>query len=429
MPMEAGQKRGRLWLAGILVIAALAGAALLLWYAMRPAEAVPAAPQETSVLCQNNDAEAGARDWLAAYLGQYQQSALPHRQKLDDWGISHIGANGRADAPLVECSFWVRPATRLSEEFLYWGVVDGEEVYCDWTIQFEVTDEGNGYRFRYVEQRLYQEEPVLYLGQPGMYTIEDERVFVHYEDGSSAEVPVPLHELVQTFDGNPVYNQLAEGSYLISAAKTAFLYGGGPEVPLQLVYSDDAGASWGYAEVAPAGFSCRTRHISFPQGDTGYAVISGERTMRQELTGIYRTDDGGASWAPVGEGPATRMLAAAVFVAPELGFFSYENGVYEDGRLLEAFYRTADGGQSFTVPHLPLPPAPEGWEEEYWRQVFVSPGAPCWEEGQLVLLVGQGEDGDYEGGQVCAKYRSGDLGLSWEYVGTEMPPEVVGEAG
>ena len=37
------------------------------------------------------------------------------------------------------------------------------------------------------------------------------------------------------------------------------------------------------------------------------------------------------------------------------------------------------------------------------------------------MLVNQGDDGDFQGGRVCAKYVSDDDGVTWAYAGLEEP--------
>lgn len=146
--MESFRKRHGPWVAAVLVAALLAAAAGVLWRGMdtRPG---PASPEETTVLCETQDAQLGAWAWLGTYLGQYQQEGLPPEQRLEDWGVSHIRVSGAAASPVASLTFWVQPEDPLSEGFLYWGVYEDGEIHCEWTVQFLVTREAGGYRFSY----------------------------------------------------------------------------------------------------------------------------------------------------------------------------------------------------------------------------------------------------------------------------------------
>lgn len=46
-------------------------------------------------------------------------------------------------------------------------------------------------------------------------------------------------------------------------------------------------------------------------------------------------------------------------------------------------------------------------------QPFIQPEAPYLKDGNLIILVGQGSDGDYKGGRLMARFESLDLGQIW----------------
>ena len=53
---------------------------------------------------------------------------------------------------------------------------------------------------------------------------------------------------------------------------------------------------------------------------------------------------------------------------------------------------------------------------------FVQPEIPYFENDELYLMVGQGPDSDYKGGRLMAKFKSNDLGMTWEFVEYVEPP-------
>lgn len=79
------------------------------------------------------------------------------------------------------------------------------------------------------------------------------------------------------------------------------------------------------------------------------------------------------------------------------------------------FYRTQDGGENFELVSLPI-------DEEH-QDVFIEAEAPYFEGSKLVVLVNQGDSGDYMGGRVCAKFVSEDLGATWSYLELVEPME------
>ncbi len=62
--------------------------------------------------------------------------------------------------------------------------------------------------------------------------------------------------------------------------------------------------------------------------------------------GLFATDDGGASWSPLGTGPGSAVITnrpAAIVYDPEHPEVFWEAGIYNDGGV----YRTDDGGTTF----------------------------------------------------------------------------------
>ena len=92
-----------------------------------------------------------------------------------------------------------------------------------------------------------------------------------------------------------------------------------------------------------------------------------------------------------------------------VGFMSYPNIEGAETN----FYRTEDGGKTFEPIILLV-------VKEQWMgmtfEPFIQPEMPYFEGGKLFLLVGQGEQGDYKGGNVMAKYKSEDKGKTWSFV-------------
>jgi photosystem II stability/assembly factor-like uncharacterized protein len=266
------------------------------------------------------------------------------------------------------------------------------------------------------EYKYEYEAEIPYESKQYIYKIENKICYVSYDKGSTWKgVPVPLDTLVAVGDSRPYYNKLQEKSYVITPEKTAFVYGGTMENPLMVTYSEDMGITWKTSEISNNLDSTRVKFCSFPNVKVGYAIITGGRTMSQEGQTIYKTTNNGKTWKEVGYGPSTWLLQSAGFVDENLGFMSYPKIEGAETN----FYRTEDGGKTFESIKLPV-------NKQEWMgstfEPFIQPETPYVEDGELFLLVGQGQQGDFKGGNVMAKYKSEDRGKTWSFVEWIEPP-------
>ncbi len=152
------------------------------------------------------------------------------------------------------------------------------------------------------------------------------------------------------------------------------------------------------------------KFISFPTSSVGYVVAAFGRTMSQEAQAIFKTVDGGITWEYFGSTPRTSLLQAAGFITETIGFFTYPVVEGADTN----FYRT-DNGYIYSEINLPV-------IEVDGLTPFVQPEIPYFENDELYLMVGQGPDSDYKGGRLMAKFKSNDLGMTWEFVEYVEPP-------
>ncbi len=388
-------------------------------------------PEGFSVECETDSISLVGEKWLKAYTDQYRQKYLPSSKKIIEYGIDDIEIK---ESSVIQVDFWVVPA-RLDENTASgWnGFLKDERIQCQWVLWFEkkrTSDDTTVYTVTKLQRpagydlEQYQTsgekekdeykhkylDEIPYKQQQYTYKIEDGACYVSYDYTSTwKEVPVSLETLVEVGDGHSYYNQLQQGSYLITPEKTAFVYGGTREHNLMITYSDDMGVTWKTAEISGQLHSIRIKFCSFPTVSVGYVIAAGDRTMSQERQIIYQTTDGGSSWNEVGYGPSTWLLQCGGFVDENVGFMSYPNIEGAETN----FYRTEDGGKTFEPIILPV-------VKEQWMgmtfEPFIQPEMPYFEGGKLFLLVGQGEQGDYKGGNVMAKYKSEDKGKTWSFV-------------
>lgn len=125
------------------------------------------------------------------------------------------------------------------------------------------------------------------------------------------------------------------------------------------------------------------------------------------------TFDGGVTWNIINDDPFLGKIGVAsgiTFLNEKLGFLCLSHSGGSNGEL----YRTEDGGLSYKKVDFPKVEVKLNNGETY--NPFDLPGMPYYEEkGNLNILIGQGSDGDYNGG--CkALYQSTDEGRTWEYI-------------
>ena len=148
----------------------------------------------------------------------------------------------------------------------------------------------------------------------------------------------------------------------------------------------------------------------------GYRLQVVDAALGSRFYALLETKDSGANWERINEDPYlgdTGVSAGITFINESLGFIglSHSGGSYSD------LYRTEDGGLSFEKCIIQSIEVPLTEEETY--PPFDSPLMPYEEDGKLMLLVGQGQDGDYNGGSK-AMYQSIDKGVTWNYI-KEVP--------
>lgn len=372
-----------------------------------------------------------AQQWLRGYTDQFQQKYLSRKKKILNIETDVIEVLDEEEF-IVQIDFVVEPKKIDTDYFSAWGVKDGNLIKCQWVLDFELYDSGMCYLENRMSPAAYQlmiydisgkreeEEHYNELIQEKpfektqyTYKIEGEKLFISYNKGNNwSEVPINFEELMA---GRAYRNQLPDGSYEIKPEKTSFLFGGTNEVPLSVLYSDDEGATWAKVPLLDVIYP-RYSYIHFENKDIGYSVITFDKTMSQEASAILSTTDGGKTWEHVGSGPRGSLLKSSKFYDDGLGFFSYP---YVEGNETN-LYRTEDGGRTFE----PVILEPQELNSDIgleWSKVYKEANVPELNDGVMTLLVTQGADGDYKGGNLMARYESYDLGKTWTYIDQVKP--------
>jgi photosystem II stability/assembly factor-like uncharacterized protein len=229
------------------------------------------------------------------------------------------------------------------------------------------------------------------------YTLQNEELNITFNQGADwVQVPVGMQKLFGgEYNGNG--QELIEHSFILSENLTAFLYVDGIDWENEkalLLYSTDQGETWEESVIADPFIGVRFRKVDFLNDDFGYVILSGSRTMSQEFSQVYVTEDGGEHWVATSNSEVTRLIADGGFVDEKTGFLSYGTINPE----APDFYVTQDGGETWepSIIHIP----------EKYEQIFVIAETPVKEGDHLAVLINQGPNGDYAGGQVKGKFVS-----------------------
>lgn len=124
------------------------------------------------------------------------------------------------------------------------------------------------------------------------------------------------------------------------------------------------------------------------------------------------TIDGGATWSVINKDPFGGNIGVAegiTFLNEKLGFLCLSHSGESYGEL----YRTEDGGLSYKKVNFQSIKVTLKDGESY--EPFAMPEMPYKENESLKVLIGQGVNGDYNGGSK-ALYESKDEGKTWTYI-------------
>lgn len=392
-----------------------------------------------------------AEDIVSAYLQQYKSKEMPRSMRISDYGILETEEmEAGSDVIYVHVRYWLRPSLPVFHVFHDWGEENDGRIVCDRALRL-IRDPGNPNILNVSENSDYltvqtqlqeqerreneklQNEYEIPHGFPQMqntYCITDaSQVLVSYNGGESWTDPIPVTSDVLTdLSDTKYHNVLPEGSYYITPEMTSFVYR--QNGFLWCCHSTDQGKNWKISSITSNTYAERMLLSGWTSQKEGWLIVSYDRQMSTEAKAVFLTHDGGLSWEDQGRGATdltSRMLKHGGFVTPDVGFLSFGPSNRLLGTTAEGydifdtspeFYRTEDGGKTFSEIKLPIP-------ETYDAAIFICAQAPVMEkDGTLSLLVDQGDSGDYLGGRVCLRFISEDLGMTWKFDQEFTPKEI-----
>lgn len=171
-----------------------------------------------------------------------------------------------------------------------------------------------------------------------------------------------------------------------------------------VVYSDDNGESWNTTQLNQ---NENIQYIEFFSNDIGIMYEIQDVAMSVAFGSIKITNDGGKNWNVVSNGinDTFKKDSKVKFYSKDLGFLTMP---YNGGDSCELYY-TLDQGKTFKkveTPHNELQNT-----DLLWEDVYDFYNMPIVKDNVYYLEVGQGADGDYNGGD-SVKYYSYN-GFGW----------------
>lgn len=150
----------------------------------------------------------------------------------------------------------------------------------------------------------------------------------------------------------------------------------------------------------------------FINEELGYQLSVVDSALGSRFYALLQTKDRGESWITINKDPYlnhTGVSAGITFINESLGFIALSHS----GGIQAELYRTRDGGLSYEEISFPTIEVP--LIEDQVQEPFDFPGMPYEEDGKILILVGQGQDGDYKNG-TQALYQSEDQGKTWIFI-------------
>ncbi|QKY70770.1 sialidase family protein [Lentibacillus sp. CBA3610] len=415
----------------ILLLLILAAASVIYYYFYYEENLNKPLPMTVTVDAEDNqEPEDIAYSFWFDYMNQYQGDDVGSWKRLTDARYNDFQLlAGEEQEFAVEATFWVQLEKGNWSTHHSWGDVqeDGTVENIQWTFRIKQTGENEYTLLRIddishavgdlppVEDTYQKEAGIEVPDENNRYRIRNGTLEVTYDNGANwTEVPVEVDELFEG-DYNGPQDELIEDSYVITPERTAFVVGGHQSV--KVLQSTDQGETWESSSVPSRFQAVRMRILDFVSESDGFLILTGGRTMSWEGNRIFKTDDGGATWEEVGSVPTERQVTSAGFIDDALGFVSFGSITRNDNPPVPDLYRTADGGESWTQVDVSIPAEYEG--------IFRVAETPTFDGSQGTLLVNQGPNGDYQGGNVKARFVSVDDGETWSFANLVDPDDVI----
>ncbi len=385
----------------------------------------------------NEDIADLAKKWVNEYIAQYMQEGLLPRKKIANIDITDVKVLDEENS-IVQVDFKLTKQVKSSTYFddLRIGLYSEDGVItCNWVMTLQKITTASKEELCIVTKRInsaqYDIEQYITSGQAEedekyysymneqkfkdlecTYKVENAKLYVTYDNSKTWQ------EL--NYDLSPYLNEksykLEEGLYYISKDVTAFAFNSYNNGPL-IIYSSDMLKSVKIIDNTTEFKGKGIKNISFLNKDTGYVITNSDYAMGRLLgVEIYKTIDGANSFKKISsplEG-SIRDSSSYYFLNEQISFICETSA---DGAT-STLYRSEDGGINYNKVYIE-PQVLKGNldnDTSSWNDIYDTPEIPKLVNNELILVVGQGSDGDYQGGDTKAAYKSNDLGKTWQFI-------------
>lgn len=246
------------------------------------------------------------------------------------------------------------------------------------------------------ERTIFKQEEITQLdkvAEEGSYILKNEKLYITYK-GKEIEVPGNFSNL----------KSLEDETFQISDFKIVFSNYNYANDSSFIVYSDDNGENWNTTQLNQ---NENIQYIEFFSNDIGIMYEIQDVAMSVAFGSIKVTNDGGKTWNIVSNGinDTFKRDSKVKFYTKDLGYLTMP---YNGGDSCELYY-TLDQGKTFKkveTPHLTLENT-----DLLWGDIYDYYNMPTVKDNVYYLDVGQGADGDYNGGDSIKFYSY--TGFSW----------------
>lgn len=271
----------------------------------------------------------------------------------------------------------------------------------------------------FINRNKYKEDIIVFDENNIGYKFEQSNLYIQLNKETWVRVPGDFSKMIEQLENG----KFKEGTYQISDYKIVFYYitkhetgekynkptkyskDGNEVVETEeiavskytsyLIYSDDNGQTWNRTEPSPVGEN--TQYMHFVDSQTGYVVNTVDSALGGvRLFELKKTEDGGKTWSTVSNFEA-RANSNIKFIKGNIGFYTEPSAAETESKL----YMTSDSGKTWNLVSI------------IESDIYDYYNIPEQEGEHLKLVISQGNDGDYNGGDT-KEYYSDDYGSTWK---------------
>ncbi|MDO4283593.1 MAG: hypothetical protein Q4D02_08170 [Clostridia bacterium] len=376
---------------------------------------------------ESSDLDIVAKTWVEEYISQYMQKYLNRNKRVVEFNITNITVLDEENKQ-VSVKFTMKPKVMYSKTFSDWGYMNEEEkIYeCEWIMVFESTYKNSG-KIWYTTQRMNRAAYELSEYNTSVQAEQDEKYYQfmnqkYYEDlEKECTYKIENGSLYFTYDHSKTWQkidisgfedmiddntyELDENLYRIGDITYIYYHG-------KVAVSKDHSKSFQIIECSKIN---NVMYVYFKDENTGYIISAADFAMGRYAPIVYKTVDGGKKFEEIGIYQSTDWLRREC----EIYAFN-ENLVYivdptADGGSSTLMVST-DGFCTFHTVEVPNGTFANELDNEslHFLEIYDTYELPKYQNGKYILIIGQGSDGDYEGG-IKAAYESED-GIHWNFI-------------